>query len=229
MSNMESNPNDQKVIDLLSKLKASNGAYPSEILAARRQTYLRQVANVGLGIGVGAVVKNAAKGGNGAAGTAVTVTSKILELALIAAIAVEAGAAAYLYRGKIADLVRTYTNPSNVQEVTFPAGDESSSSVEAAGSTEVPAVVTLTTLSGTITVTSGTPSPAVAGDNTNSSNNNGSTTTLNATPDPGGNNGNQFGLTPKPERTKDPGNDNKDNKDNTNDTGGSNNGNNNKP
>ena len=214
---MELNPNDQKVIGLLSKLKVSNGAYPSEIYAARRQAYLKQVASVGLGIGVGAGLKNAAKSGNGAAGTVATVTSKILETALIAAIAIEAGTAAYLYRDKIAELVRTYTGSSNVQEVVPPTGAGSSSNSELVGNTEAP-VVTVITSSGTVIVTSGTPSPEVAA----GSNNNGGTTNLNATPGPSDKNGNQYGLTPKPVRTKD----NNDGGGGKNTNGG---GNNNKP
>ncbi len=198
MISMQLNPNDQKVIDLLSKLKVSNGAYPSEIYAARRQAYLKQVASVGLGIGgVGAGLKNAAKSGNGATGTVATVTSKILETALIAAIAIEAGTAAYLYRDKIAELVRTYTGSSTVQEVVPPTGAGSSSNSELVGNTEAP-VVTVITSSGTVIVTSGTPSPEVA-----AGNNNGETTNLNATPGPSDKNGNQYGLTPKPVRTKD--------------------------
>lgn len=211
MSNIEFHPNDQKVIYLLSKLKNSNGAYPSEILTARRQDYLRQVANIGLGIGIGAGIKNAAKGGNGAAGTVATVTSKILEAALIAAIAIEAGAVAYLYRDKIAELVRTYTGSSNVQEVLFSSGSESPSSSELVDvSTAVPTVVAVSTLSGTVTVTvtSGTPTSEEARDINNSSNNGATATGINATPKPGGNNGNHYGQTPKPERTKDKDNNN---------------------
>jgi hypothetical protein len=209
MISMNFASSEKEVIDLLSKLKNSNGPYPPEIFTARRQAYLRQVANIGLGIGVSAGVKNAAKGVNGAAGTVATVTSKILETALIAAIAIEAGAAAYLYRDKIAELVRTYTNPANVQESTPPAGDESSSNLEWVGvNTEAPTVVTVSTPSGTAittvtVITSGTPTPKVAGATSNSSNKNDSTTNVNATPKPKGNNGNQYGLTPKPERTKD--------------------------
>ena len=51
---MDNLSEDQKIVDLLTKLKNSNGGYPSDMLAARRRTYLRQMANVGLGIGIGA-------------------------------------------------------------------------------------------------------------------------------------------------------------------------------
>jgi hypothetical protein len=221
MIEMELNPDDKKVIDLLSKLKNTNGGYPSDILAARRQAYLKQVANVGLGIGVGAGIKNAAKNGNGV-GAVATITSKILETTLIAAIAIEAGAVAYIYRDKIVDLIRTYTGSSNAQE----SGSSStgliepkvspSATVTTPSATAATPSVTVTTPSGTVTVTTGTPSPNVAGNNNSSS--------VNVTPKPGGNNGNQYGLTPKPERTKD----NNNNNDKNND-GGSGNTDNGKP
>ncbi len=217
---MEINPEDKQIIDLLSRLKNSNGAYPSDIFASRRQNYLKQVANVGLGIGVGAGLKNAAKSGNGA-GTAATVTSKILETALIAAIAIEAGTVAYLYREKIANAGRIFIDSSNVQETASPANEATFPDSEPAEATEFPVVIVITP-SGTVTTTpsvtapsllsSNTPSPDVAGD---TSSNNGANVTTNATPAPNGNNGNHYGLTPKPERTKD-----NNNNDKNNDNGG---------
>jgi hypothetical protein len=227
MNEMELNPEDKKVVDLLSKLKSSNGAYPSDILAARRQAYLKQVANVGLGIGIGTGLKNAAKTGNGSGAVATTITSKILETALIAAIAVEAGSVAYLYRDKLADLVKTYTHSSNVQEVTPPSDNGSSLIPELIETLESPSA-TITTPSNTPPVTpSGTPGTELAGVN-----NNGTDTNINATPKPGGDNGNHYGQTPKPERTQD-NNNNSNNGGNNNGGGGSNNngggGNKNKP
>lgn len=208
---MELLPNDKKVIDLLSKLKNSDGAYPSDILTARRQGYLRQVANIGLGIGVGAGLKNVAKSGNGA-GTVATITSKILETALIAAIAIEAGAAAYLYRDKIADLIRNYTSSANVQEVAPPSDNSAAEGSELIAITESPSA-TAATPSATAAVTlSSTLAPVISEEN------NGTGSSVNATPDPGDQNGNQYGLTPKPERTKDP-NPGNNNNDTSNDTG----------
>src|SRR5215510_3810427 len=86
------------------------------MLESRRQAYMKQIANVGLGIGVGAGLKNTLKGGGNSGGAAATVTSKILESALIVAIVAEAGTATYLYRGKIATLIRDYQS-ANVQQV----------------------------------------------------------------------------------------------------------------
>jgi hypothetical protein len=193
-NNMDISPEDEKVVELLSKLKSSNGAYPSDMLASRRQIYLKQVANVGLGLGIGEGLKNAAKG-NGAGATA-TVTSKILETALIAAIAVEASTAAYLYRDRIADVVKTYASKANVQEVAPPTNQPVLTNPEIVKIIETPSA-TSTSSTPTVTVSSGTPSPDLAG-NTGP----GATATAITINNPGGNNGNQYGLTPKPVRTK---------------------------
>jgi len=190
---MEPVSNDEKVVQLLSKLKDSDGGYPGDMLASRRQNYLKQVANVGMGIGIGAGIKHAAKTGNGA-GTTATITSKILETALVAAIAVEASTAAYLYRDKISDFVKTYTNSSSVQAAPPTATDKSLANPDVAEVVLTPSITTL------VTTPSGTPSPELAGDNT--SNNNNTNLGANSTPNPGGNNGNHFGQTPKPVRTK---------------------------
>ena len=218
---MEILPDDEKVVELLSKLKNSNGDYPSDMFASRRRTYLKQVANVGLGIGIGAGFKNAAKGGNGAGATA-TITSKILEVALVTAIAIEAGTAAYLYRDKIADVVKTYTNPANIQ-VAVPTTDDIASTnpalveiIESPSASATPGTPSMTP--------SGTQSPEVAVNN-NGNNGTGTNVSSNSTPDPGGNNGNHFGQTPKPERTKD----NKKDGGGNNSGGGNSTGNGNKP
>jgi hypothetical protein len=213
MNKMELSPSDKRVVDLLSKLKNSNGAYPPDILAARREAYLKQMASVGLGMGAGAVFKNAVKGAGNSAGAA-TITSKILEIALIAAITIEAGTAAYFYRDKIADLVKKYTGSSNVQVVAPPPDDTSTLSAGLVQITVSPSATMLTP--------SGTPSPEIA---VNNDNNNGSGSSVNATPSPD-NNGNQYGLTPKPVRTKDNNTDGGSNDNGGNSNGGNGNNNN---
>ena len=209
---MEFSSSDKQVIDLLSKLKNTGGTYPAAIMASRREAYMKQMANIGLGIGIGTRIKNVAKSGTGA-GAVATVTSKILETALIAAIVIEAGAAAYLYRDKIASLISKYTGSSNTQE----SGSSSaglvepkispSATVTTPSATAATPSVTVTTPSGTVTVTTGTPSPNVA------DNNNSSSVGVNTTPKPGNNNGNHYGQTPNPERTKDNNNNNDKNND----------------
>lgn len=193
---MDTLPEDQKVINLLEKLKHSPNGYPSEMLEARRQMYLKQLANVGLGLGAGVVVKNAAKG-NGT-GTAATVTSKVLEMALIAAILIEAGTVTYLYRDKIfAFLGLTDPIPVVATQPEF-----NTALPETIGDLQTPLVEASETPT---LLPSETPAPVQAGDNNPASSNNDNNTTninANATPDPSGSPGNQYGLTPKPDRTK---------------------------
>lgn len=223
---MDTLPKDQKVIDLLAKLKNSPNGYPSSMLEARRQMYLKQMANVGLGLGAGAVVKHAGKG-NGA-GSAATVGSKILEITLIAAIAIEAGAVTYLYRDKIAAFLGL-TEPTPVV-ATQPAFNPALP--ETIGDLQTPLVDSSETPT---LLPSETPAPVQAGDNnpagannnssdSDSSNdsNNPASINANATPNPGENPGNQYGLTPKPERTKE--NNGSGNNNDGNNGGGNNNG-----
>jgi hypothetical protein len=239
---MDTLPKDQKLIDLLTKLKHTPNGYPSSMLEARRQMYLKQVANVGLGLGAGAVVQHAGKG-NGA-GSAAAGGSKILEIALIAAIAIEAGAVTYLYRDQIAAFLGLI-EPTPVV-ATQPAFNPSMP--ETVGELQTPLADASATPSALPTET---PAPEQAGENgptganngtsgndvnsSNSSNNNASSSdsnnpasiNANATPNPGGNQGNQYGLTPKPERTKENsggGNNNGGNNPGGNNGGGNNNG-----
>ena len=197
---MDNLPEDQKVVDLLTKLKNSNGGYPAEMLEARRRAYVKQVTNAGLGIGIGAALKHAVKGGgNGSGAATTTVASKILETALIAAIAIEAGTVTFMYRDKIAHAVKSYVNTPVVQEVTAPPEDTVSKSALAEIfeiPSGTPSVTPTSTPSGT---PSGTPATALAGNNNGGTN---AGVNANGTPNPNENNGNQYGLTPKPERTK---------------------------
>ena len=206
---MENMYENQKVVDLLTKIKNSDGGYPSGMLAARRQTYLKQMANVGLGIGIGTGLNETLKGGANGASATTTVASKVLEIALITAIALEAGTAAYLYREKLAKAVSSYFSAPTVQEVSASSGDDSSTRLEISEVVGTPSVTALETPSGT---PSAPPSTSVSGGNNQNSttqNNSGSGETntntsvnANATPHPNGNNGNHYGQTPIPLRTK---------------------------
>jgi hypothetical protein len=202
---VENDANDQKVIDLLSKLKDDNNVYPFDLLESRRQKYLQRAAQIGLGIGTGAGLKNTLKGRRpGLPPTAGT----WLEAALVVAIVAEAGAAAYFYRHKLADLLETVIAAPGVQEVTPPPAIPSSLPV-----TEISVVPTLT-VTGTPTAT-GTPIPVVT-DGTNSNGNTPGGNDMNnnanegnnpaaSTPEPNGNNGNHFGQTKQPPKaTKEP-------------------------
>jgi hypothetical protein len=187
---------DKEIVRLLTKLKNADGKYPQDLLAARRQNYLRQMGEVGLGIGAGLAIKNAVKGEK-APGLS-PATSKILESALVVAIVAETGAVAYFYRDKLAELFQTITKEAGIQEVTPPP---THTELEIQGVTFAPAVTSILP-SSTLSVTpteielTSTPIPGVVEDNI--------TISANSTPALNGNNGNHYGQTPKPERTKDP-------------------------
>jgi len=189
-------PQDKEIVRLLTKLKDTDGKYPPDLFAARRQGYLRQMGEIGLGIGVGVGTKNAVKSGKAPAFS--SATSTVLESALVVAIVAEAGTVAYFYRDKLADLFQTITKEARGQEVTPPPIH---TELEIQGVTPSPAVtatlpsVTLS-VSPTGTELTSTPVPGVAEEN--------NTISGNSTPAPGGNNGNHYGQTPKPQRTKEP-------------------------
>ena len=189
-------PQDKEIVRLLTKLKDTDGKYPPDLFAARRQGYLRQMGEIGLGIGVGVGTKNAVKSGKAPAFS--SATSTLLESALVVAIVAEAGTVAYFYRDKLAELFQTITKEARGQEVTPPPIH---TELEIQGVTPSPAVtatlpsVTLS-VSPTGTELTSTPVPGVAEEN--------NTISGNSTPAPGGNNGNHYGQTPKPQRTKEP-------------------------
>jgi hypothetical protein len=205
---MEQTPDDKMVVDLLSKLKNSNGTYPADLLASRRQRFTQQVANAALGIGVGSQVRKSMKGGNGSGVAATSAASKVVEFVLIAAIAIEAGTAVYLYRDKIAEFIRSYTTP-NVQQVGPLPDDNSVENPTFGNDLQTPSADASET-------PAGTPATSVVGDNNGSSD-----TDVIATPNPNDGKGNQYGLTPKPERTKtNDDNKNDNNKNNEDKSGG---------
>ena len=189
-------PQDKEIVRLLTKLKDTDGKYPPDLFAARRQGYLRQMGEIGLGIGVGVGTKNAVKSGKAPAFS--SATSTVLESALVVAIVAEAGTVAYFYRDKLAELFQTITKEARGQEVTPPPIH---TELEIQGVTPSPAVtatlpsVTLS-VSPTGTELTSTLVPGVAEEN--------NTISGNSTPAPGGNNGNHYGQTPKPQRTKEP-------------------------
>ncbi len=201
---------DKEIVRLLTKLKDADGKYPPDMFAARRQHYLKQMGQIGLGLGVGAGLKNAIRGGKAPALS--STTSTILESALVVAIVAETGTVAYFYRDKLAEIVQNITKESRVQEVaTSPTPVHAGQEIQ--GVTASPA--TNSTLpSATLSVSptpielSGTPIPDVVEEN--------HTTSASSTPAPNlnngnnGNNGNHYGQTPKPQRTKEPRNNNND-------------------
>src|SRR5687768_9779788 len=116
---MEFEPQDRKVVELLTKLKGANEDYPSDMLAARRQAFLNNMAGAGLGVGTGTALKQTLKNGGGSGAAPITL-GKILEAALLVAIVAEASVLAYFYRDKVVDVFRSITAPSQVQEIVSP-------------------------------------------------------------------------------------------------------------
>jgi len=201
---MEYDPKDQEIIDLLTKLKnASREEYPRKLLASRRNQYLKHGAELGFGIGMGAKMMDAIKGRNGKAVVHSQVKSKLLETALAVAIVAEAGTLAYFYRDKIAELIEPTPSSPSVEEVTSPPVISSPLPQVTFTALETPTPVSTPTI-----ILTSTPLPEVTADNVNNVEENAQ---LTSTPNPNdnGNNGNHFGQTPKPERTKKPDKDGK--------------------
>lgn len=201
---MEFEPQDRKVVELLTKLKGANESYPSHMLAARRQAFLNTMAGAGLSVGTGSALNGTLKGGGGSGAASLTV-GKVLEVALLVAIVAEAGALAYFYRDKVADVFRSTSEPSHVQEIaSSPVSTFSFPELEIS---EIPSSAVPTGTASQIATSTSTQIPGVAEDPT--SNNNVDVSSTDSTPDPNvnnennGNNGNHYGQTPRPERTKD--------------------------
>src|SRR5688500_10491960 len=89
------------------------------MLAARRQAFLNTMAGGGLSGGTALALYGILKCGGGY-GVALLSIAKVLEVGLIVAIVVEAGALAYFYRDRVADVFRSTSEPSRVQEISPP-------------------------------------------------------------------------------------------------------------
>jgi hypothetical protein len=189
---MEFDLQDQDIINLLTKLKDTAGEYPEQMLEARRQSFLQQMTAVGLGMGTAAGMGNALEKSPGTH----PFTSTLLEVVLIAAILIEIGAMAYIYRAELTDFFQTITASPKIEEVTPPpvlptspvvpvtVSPAVTSTVASAAPITEPAIVAVTP--------TGTAVPGAVLE----------TNQISSTPDPKGNNGNHYGQTPKPERTK---------------------------
>jgi len=186
---------DKEIVRLLTKLREADGKYPSDLLTLLRQSYLKRMGEVSLGIGAGLKIKNALESAKTPSFS--SATSTILESALLVAIVAETGTVAYFYRDKLADLFKISKKEANVQEVTPSANAEQviqGVSPSAALASTLPSVTL--SVSPTTSELASTPVPGVVDNHANS------TASANSTPSPNGNNGNHYGQTPKPERTK---------------------------
>lgn len=192
---MEYDPQDQDVVTLLTKLKDVQGEYPKNMLMSQRQNYLKRMAEIGLGISAAQGINNIAE--NAKPPGAVPTAGTLLETALIVAIVTEASLMAYFYRDQLTDFFRDLTTNSGIEEIVpTPA-----SSITLEGQEISPSPAATPTLPPT-TIPTGTGIPTVVSIPGTLNENNG-TLQANSTPDPNGNNGNHYGQTPKPARTKD--------------------------
>lgn len=214
---MDSDPEDQEIIRLLTRMKDAEGEYPEHMLVARRRSYLKRMGEISLGIPADTGIKNAARDVKPT--NISSATSTIVETALVVAIIAEASTVAYFYRDRLTDFFRRTVLEPRVQEVTPPPAVETLLEIQEivpspALSVTVPSASTWSFPSPTgIAVTpSGTPFPGVVENNSIDAINTGAANLLNSTPGPNdsslnnGNNGNHYGQTPKPERTKENGN-----------------------
>jgi len=223
---MEFETEDQQIIDLLTRLKNQGGVYPRKLLVPRRQVFLSQMASVGLGLGIGAGIKMAAKSSKG--GTLfhfpALSASSLVETLLVLAIVVQASAIAYRYRDKITDFVNTLSSSYIPTEVSIPVTGSSPTDIVVS---DTPTVMTTETPSAspssTVTTLPST-SESDNGNDTSNNNSSASSTAPAATPRPtNDNNGNHYGQTPRPPQEK------SDPKPTRNTGGGNGNGNDKKP
>lgn len=205
---MEYEERDNDVVRLLSKLKDTGNSYPVDLLASRRQRFVKQIAALGFGTATALALKGSAKAAGGASVPGITGT--ILEAVLIAAIVVEAGYIAIVNREEILDWFRQTTLGPTVAVIsTSPDSDLPPVEMPVTGPT-LPTLVIETvepTVSATVTPTIAvTPSPTLLPVTaTEGAGNAGGGVEVEATSQPHDNNGNHYGQTPRAERTRESG------------------------
>lgn len=213
---------DQEVLDLLDHLKSAGNEYPSDMIRSRREVFIKQAAAM--------AVLTGPSGGNGG-GSAGSISSglesltlgRLLEIALVLAVAAGAGITAYLHRDTITDFVNSTLFPKT-ELTAIPSQDSSSDPAvipltNEEDAAETPQTVPTLTSSpaATVTVTAtGTPVPSLAPDagqdadtseDTNVEDINAQDTLEGqSTPVPTSDSGLHLGQTPKPERTLPPNN-----------------------
>jgi hypothetical protein len=205
---------DTDVFQLLQKLKEVNGTYPPDLLAERRQGYVKQVAEIGAGAGLAAALKSTVKTAQGTGTGIPPAASTLLESLLVVAIVVEAGTVTYFYRDRLVDLYNNITKSPKVEEVSNPLVMPS----PFVGANIQFTVTPVFTVTGTVTPIS---TPSLLAEVPTHQQQNGSQSDTNqttiqsatqsgspaiSTPDPRDDNGNHYGQTPIPARTKEPGN-----------------------
>lgn len=101
--------NDTDVVHLLANLKAAENNYPADMIRSRRDAYLKQAAAMSVLVETGGDATMGGTSGGASAGSASM--GKLLEIALVTMIVVEAGVAAYVYRDKIAEFFNSTLAP----------------------------------------------------------------------------------------------------------------------
>ena len=176
------------------------------MLVQRRRSYLRRMREVSLGIPADTAVRDIAK--DIKPSHISPATSTWVETALVIAIIAEASTVAYFYRHRLTDFVRRVVSEPGVQEVMpLPVV---TSSFEIQSDVAIPAATIWSPPSPTgvaVTLTA-TPVPDVIPGVVDSNSILNATATLgpNDSSLNNGNNGHHYGQTPKPERTKENGN-----------------------
>ena len=209
---MAFDPDDIDVFQLLKKLKDTNGAYPQELLAARRQGYLKQVAGITGGAGLAAVLKNTAKTGGKAVGLP-PAAGTLLESLLVVAIVAEAGTVTYLYRDKIKEVFQSITNSPKVEQTSNPPVLSSPIPGLEISLSLTPVAYETSTETSTPEVTPSllAEQPTNGASSQGSGANEDGSQAVSTAAAPKNNNGNHYGQTPIPARTKKPGSQNNDN------------------
>lgn len=200
---MEFEPEEQQIVELLTKLKEHGGTYPKKLLASRRQFFLSQMASVGMGLGIGEGLKAAGKASKGGVLSHISgiSASSIVETVLVLAIVAQASVIAYVYRDKLIDLINTISSSALAvpTDITIPVtGSSPTNSIVSDTPT-----ATSTEISTASPSSTATPLPPISVNNNGSDATHVNSTSPAVTPSPTKDNpGNHYGQTPKPEKTK---------------------------
>jgi hypothetical protein len=198
---------DKDVLQLFTGLKTAEENYPQDMIKSRRDKFAMQASTMALLIKSGGNGAASTGAGQGTAASSATSTGTtglgvsigtVLETALVIAIAVEAGVAAYAYRNNIADFFNSTFSPK-VEQITNPT-DGSSPALTAGDDTQTETPDPTSTATPVTTVTE-TATPPGFIDPTPPSDNNGDSQVA-STPAPTDNNGLHLGQTKQP--TKQP-------------------------
>lgn len=214
---MKSKVSEKDVLQLFTSLKSVENGYPQDLIESRRDNFTKQAAAMAVLMKVGG--NGAPSTGQAAASTATNSTaavgggisiSTLLETVLVVALVAEAGAAAYIYRDKIAEFMNSTFGPK-VEQTTNPNNNPSPDFVTTgeatAQFTETPEATVTVTGTGIVI---DTPLPSELINSTSQNNDQNGDPQAASTPVPtDGGNGLHLGQTKQP--TKEPKNDNNSN------------------